>query len=55
MIPEELIHGIEGGVDTGRAHETGTVMIWFMIWCLLGMQKKGYQYYELGNTYKFKA
>eukprot|EP00105_Crassostrea_gigas_P043941 XP_019928089.1 PREDICTED: nuclear apoptosis-inducing factor 1-like [Crassostrea gigas] len=27
MIPEELIHGIEGGVDTGRAHETGTVMI----------------------------
>lgn len=25
MIPEELIHRIEGGVDTGRAHETGTV------------------------------
>lgn len=24
MIPEELIHGIEGGVDTGRAHETVT-------------------------------
>lgn len=25
MISEELIPGIEGGVDTGRAHKTGTV------------------------------
>lgn len=25
MIPEELIHGKEGGVDTGRDHETGTI------------------------------
>lgn len=25
MIPEELIPGIEGGVDTGRAHKTGAV------------------------------
>ncbi|XP_052685595.1 uncharacterized protein LOC128165256 [Crassostrea angulata] len=25
MIPEELIHGIEGGVDTGRAHETASL------------------------------
>lgn len=53
MIPEELIHGKEGGVDTGRDHETGTTNDLIYDLTPFMNAKKRYQYYKLGNKYKF--